>query len=169
MLPTAKEEFPEVESTLRLVNQENFMPALVNHDKTIVISFTDQYGEQHAFKEEKVAYADSNLFNFFTIPLVYGQPDHVLSEPHYVVLSQSVAKKYFGENNPTGELLKMNGTMTLKVSGVYEDLPHYTHLNFRLVISNAALVDKWNTEVSAGPVISYLKLNNKNFKLLKPN
>ena len=164
VLPAAKEEFPEVESTLRLLNQENFIPALVNHDKTIVISFADQYEEQRAFKEEKIAYADSNLFNFFTIPLVYGQPDHVLSEPNYVVLSQSIAKKYFGKKDPTGELLKMNGTTTLKVSGVYEDLPHYTHLNFQLVISNGGLINKWNTEASSGPVISYVKLHHKNFK-----
>ena len=164
VLPAAKEEFSEVEATLRLLNQENFIPALVSHDNTIVISFADQNGHQRAFKEEKIAYADSNLFNFFTIPLVYGQPEHVLSEPNYVVLSQSTATRYFGKKDPTGELLKMNGTTTLKVSGVFEDLPHYTHLNFRLVISNAALINKWNTESSSGPVISYLKLNHKNFK-----
>ena len=74
VLPAVREEFSEVESTLRLLNQQNFIPALVNHDKKIVISFADQNGQQRAFKEEKIAYADSNLFNFFTIPLVYGKP-----------------------------------------------------------------------------------------------
>ena len=88
------------------------------------------------FKEEKAIYADPNLFTFFSIPLIYGQPEHVLNEVDYVVLSQSTAIKYFGERDPRGELLKLNDTTTLKVTGVYEDLPHCTHLDFDLVISN---------------------------------
>ena len=164
ILPVVKDEFPEVESTLRLLNQENFTRSLVNHEKAIVISFADQSGQKRVFKEEKIAYADSNLFNFFTIPLVYGQPEQVLNEPNFVILSRTTAVKYFGKNDPTGELLKLNDTTTLKVSGVYEDLPHHTHLNFRMVISNAGLINKWNTESSSGPVICYVKLNHKNFK-----
>ena len=164
MLPSIKEDFPEVERTVRILNQAGFVPELVNHGSTIVISFADQTGQQRTFKEEKVAYADSNLFTLFSIPLVYGQPEHVLREANYVVLSRSTAVKYFGKKDPRGELLKLNDTTTLKVSGVYEDLPHYTHLNFQLVISNAGLMNKWNTGPFTSRVVCYVKLHHKNFK-----
>ncbi len=168
LLPSVKEDFPEVESTLRILHQVGFVPELVNHGNAIAISLADRRGQQRTFKEEKVAYADSNLFTFFSIPLVYGQPEHVLSEANYVVISRSTAVKYFGKNDPTGELLKLNNTTTLKVSGVYEDLPHYTHLNFQLVISNAGMINKWNTaSLITGPAICYVKLNHKNFKVFE--
>ena len=102
-------------------------------------------------------------FSFFSIPLIYGQPKNVLDQANYVALSQSTALKYFGKKDPTGELLKLNDTTTLKVSGVYEDLPHYSHLNFELVISNTGLLNKWNT-VPWGSTISYVKLNQGDFK-----
>ena len=139
LLPKVSGAYPEVESSLRIVDQSTFEPDLVNHGNKIIITIDDQKGQPRIFKEEKVAYADPNLFTFFTIPLIYGQPDKVLNGANYVVLSQSIAEKYFGKKDPTGELLKLNDTITLKVSGVYENLPHYSHLNFELVISNEGL------------------------------
>ena len=130
----------------------------------MVISIADQTGRQQAFKEEKVAYSDSNLFSFFSIPLVYGQPEHVLSEANFVVLSESTAVKYFGKKDPTGELLKLNDTTTLKISGVYKNLPHDTHLNFQLVISNVGLVNRWDSDPFTAAVVSYVKLNHENFE-----
>ena len=160
--PKVSDDFPEVESTLRILTQPEFATELVNHEDQIVISLEDKNGAQQIFKEEKVIYADSNLFTFFSIPLVHGQPQHVLDGANYVVLSQTTAIKYFGEGDPTGELLKLNDTTTLKVSGVYEDLPHYTHLNFELVISNAALLNKWNNAYW-NATICYIKLNTSSF------
>ena len=162
MFPKVKEDFPEVESSLRILNQGNFSSDLVNHGNKIIISTNEQNG-QRIFKEEKTAYADPNLFTFFTIPLVYGQPDKVLNEANYVVLSQSTAVKYFGKTDPVGELLKLNDSITLKVSGVYEDLPHYSHLNFELVISNAGLQNKWSSPHWSG-LVGYIKLNHQDFK-----
>ena len=166
LLPRLKEEFPEIESTMRILNQEEFSTELVNHTKSLVISLEDQDGPKQVFKAEKVVYADSNLFSFFSIPLVYGQPQHVLSQANYVALSESTAEKYFGKKDPTGELLLLNDTTTLIVSGVYEDLPHYSHLNFKLVISNVGLLNKWNTD-GFKRAISYVRLNNGHFKDLE--
>jgi putative ABC transport system permease protein len=162
LFPRVSEDYPEVQSTLRVLNQQGFVPEIVNHDNKIIITIDDQKGQPRVFKEEKVAYADPNLFTFFTIPLVYGQPDQVLNGANYVVLSQSIAEKYFGKKDPTGELLKLNDSTTLKVTGVYEDLPHYTHLNFELVISNMGLQNKWSTALVW--VNCYFKLNSTDFK-----
>jgi len=166
IFPAVEEDFPEVESYLRILNQPWFSPELVNHGNRIILSRNDAKYQQGIFKEEKAAYADPNLFTFFSIPLIYGQADLVLKEANYVVLSQSTAKKYFGERDPRGELLKLNDTTTLKVTGVYEDLPHYTHLDFDLAISNVGLHNQWSNFQDFGPVC-YIKLNHQNFQDFK--
>jgi putative ABC transport system permease protein len=167
IFPEVKDDYPEVESTLRILEQPGFVPSLVNHGNKIIITIDDQKAQPRVFKEEKVAYADPNLFTFFTIPLVYGEPEKILSLANDVALSQSTAEKYFGKKNPIGELIKLNDSITLKVSGVFQDLPHYTHLNFELVISSIALQNKWNA-TSAGAwtgwITCYLKLNHRDFK-----
>jgi putative ABC transport system permease protein len=162
VMPRVSEDFPEVKSMLRIINQPALEPTVVNHGNKIIITIEDQKGLPRVFKEEKVAYADPNLFTFFTIPLVYGQPDQVLNGANFVVLSKSIAEKYFGKKDPTGELLKLNDSITLKVSGVYKDLPHNSHLNFELVISNAGLENRWST--AQVWTYCYVKLNNPEFK-----
>jgi putative ABC transport system permease protein len=101
--------------------------------------------EETAFKEEHIIYADQNLFTFFSIPLIRGEASNVLKEAGSVVLSKSQALKYFGDHDPVGELMKLNDSLTLKVTGVFKDLPHNTHFNFNIVISNVAYVTTWNT------------------------
>ena len=159
---SVKDEFPEVESYVRILEQPLFARNVVNHGRRISLSTVDK-NEDRIFKEERAVYADPNLFEFFSIPLVYGEPTQVLSEPNQVVLSQSTAQKYFGATDPRGELLKLNDTLTLKVSGVFENLPHNTHLNIDLVISNAALQTKWNTAYLAFAQ-TYVKLSNGAFR-----
>jgi putative ABC transport system permease protein len=165
IFPEVKDDYPEVESTLRILNQQNFVPELVNHGNKIIITI-DQQNQPKVYKEEELAYADPNLFTFFTIPLVYGEPNKILSLANDVALSQSTAEKYFGKKNPIGELIKLNDTITLKVSGVFQDLPHYTHLNFELVISSVSLQNKWNASVGkwTGWINCYAKLNHRDFK-----
>ena len=161
LFPRIVDDYPDVESYLRILNQSLFKSDLVGHGNKIIISIDNEKNQQQIFKEEKAAYADSNLFNFFSIPLVYGQPDKVLSEVNFVVLSHSTSLKYFGEIDPTGELLKLNDSTTLKVSGVFEDLPHYSHLDFDFVISNIGLENKWL--VDTWGAMCYVKLNHTNF------
>ena len=165
LLSTVKEDFPEVESTLRILNQRYFTTELVNHKEKIAISIDDPIGQTRMFKEENVAYADSNLFTFFSIPLIYGQPENVLDGANFVALSKSTASKYFGKENPTGQLLRLNDTITLKVSGVYENLPNNTHLKFDMVISNLGLLNKWSADGGGwNQAIGYVKLKHANFK-----
>lgn len=169
MIPMVYENHPEVESGLRILNQKLFIPSLVDHGNKTILSTLNQSEQSLVFKEENIAYSDSNLFTFFTIPLVHGLPERVLSEPNNVVLSQSTAQKYFGNQDPTGELLKLNDSTTLIVSGVFEDLPHYTHLNFDMVISNTRLQNKWNASPGRwnGWITFYIKLKSPNFAVLE--
>ena len=95
--PRFKEDYPEVESTLRMFGQPGFFQRdLAPHGERIMITVDKGHGQEDIFKETRIAYADENLFEFFTIPLVSGQKEKVLKEPNSAVLSQTTSHKYFG-------------------------------------------------------------------------
>src|SRR5580692_12783885 len=69
------------------------------------------------FKEMKMGFADPNFFSFFSLPLIEGNAATALSEPNSIVISRSLAKKYFGEADAMGKQL-MSGHFPFKVTGV---------------------------------------------------
>ena len=88
--PNLQTEFPEVESYVRIMNFE----ALVRKDNL-------------KFNEENLIAADSAFFQIFDFELVQGNKDEVLKRPFTVVLSETTARKYFGNENPVGKSLLM--------------------------------------------------------------
>lgn len=88
-----------------------------------------------SFKEEEVILADSNFFRVFSFPLVQGDPRTVLSGSHSLVISQALAKKYFGAASPLGKMITVDKTSTYQVTGVMADVPANSHLQFNLVAS----------------------------------
>ncbi|MGA0556384.1 ABC transporter permease [Larkinella sp. VNQ87] len=80
-----------------------------------------------AFYEPNFWFADSSVFSVFTLPLVQGNPKTALSEQYGVVLSETMARKYFGSANPMGKPLRINNKATLHVTGVLKDLPTNSH------------------------------------------
>ncbi len=85
-----------------------------------------KYGDQ-SFIEDKFFYADSNFFKVFTVPLVKGNEVTALSRPNTMVISEEAASKYFGDQDPTGKVLKINDQYDIEITGVYEDMPHNSH------------------------------------------
>jgi putative ABC transport system permease protein len=86
---------------------------------------------------ENLTLADSPFFEMFTFPLVYGDPKTALSDTHHVVVSQSCAKKYFGESDPIGRILTILFGQVSKdftVTGVAEDVPFNSTLQFDILI-----------------------------------
>src|SRR5687768_17128271 len=116
--PDLKTNFPEVEKMIQM-RQSN---ALFS------------YGALY-FKEEGVYYTSEDFFNLFTIPLIHGDKQTALKEPNTAVLSKSLAKKYFGNENPIGKTIKNNGTVEYEVTGVFDDLPANTHLKINALLS----------------------------------
>jgi len=92
------------------------------------------YGDK-SFNEYNLIYADSNFFQVFTFPLVQGNATTALASPNTLVLSKSLAKKYFGSENPVGKLMTMDKTDTYQVTGVMADVPSNSHLKFDLITS----------------------------------
>jgi len=116
----------------------------------------------NSFNETRVYITDTDFFQLFDFHLLKGDPATVLLEPHSIVLTASTAKKYFGDEDPMGKIIQMNQEMPLKVTGIAEDVPSNSHLNFDMVIpiSNWKFFDSLGMFPNNG-LYTYL--------LLKPN
>src|SRR6185437_1554588 len=114
-------ELPEIERTTRLSLGDNWM----------VIR-----GDNEAFETDDVALADSNFFRVFDFPLVKGDPRSALSGPANVVLSETVAKKFFGSTDPMGKVLRLSrGKYPCTVTGIIKDMPENSHFKASMIIA----------------------------------
>jgi putative ABC transport system permease protein len=118
-----KSVFPEVKSFTRLT-----------HTGPEFIKFNDK-----KFKEERMAYADSNILSFFSIPLIEGNISNALSDPNSIVISSAFAKKYFGEDPVLGKSLMTGKNTILKITGVFDKIPDNSHFHFDAFLSFSTL------------------------------
>jgi putative ABC transport system permease protein len=145
--PTLVREFPEVEDFLRMKKMYG-----VN---------TVKYDNQ-TYSEDNIIEADSSFFNFFTIPVLKGDPEALLNAPGKVVLSNSLAKKIFGNENPVDKIIKLGkDTATYTVSGVMGDIPGNCHFRAGILVSMLSNIDANNQQWGSNNLTTYL--------LLRPN
>ncbi|MGH6876015.1 MAG: FtsX-like permease family protein [Rhizomicrobium sp.] len=90
---------------------------------------------------EMVDVVDPSFFQVIRLPFVSGNPARVLSQPESVVLSQTIARKYFGDSDPVGKTIVVDAKYALTVTGVLRDLPHNTQLVADLVVPNTSRAD----------------------------
>jgi putative ABC transport system permease protein len=114
-------DYPEVEAATRLYPESN----------TVV-----RYGDE-AFDEDKILAVDSNFFSLFDFPLLAGDPTTALAEPNTIVLTESTANRYFGQDEPLGKTLLLweNRQVPYLVSGVVADPPAHSHIQFDMLIT----------------------------------
>jgi len=108
--PTVKDQIPQVKWSAR----------------TLLNGFGDNASIRvgnDAFTEGRLYWADPDIVQIFDLHFVHGDRNTALTEPNTIVLSESKAKQYFGDENPIGKTIEMDRTTTLKVTGVYADLP----------------------------------------------
>ena len=146
--PTLQEELPGIESTLRMWPRQ--VPLVFKY-------------EDKTFSEEKVVYADSNFFDFFSFHLIEGDRSSVLTEPNTVVLTPGLAVKYFGDENPMGKLITIgNDNTSFKVTGLVEPAPGNSHFHFSALVSfvssKGQLFEGW----TGNSLQTYVKLNPNN-------
>jgi putative ABC transport system permease protein len=107
---------------------------MISNDETI---FT--YKDKNIY-ESRVAWATDNFFELFNFPLVNGNSAEALKGSNKVVISESIATKYFGDADPMGKIFDVyDGSMQLQVSGVMKDMPHNSHFHFDFLISGETL------------------------------
>src|SRR5690606_34897601 len=97
--------FSRIECTTRLVTQLNYVDRRHGVDRDLFITVIDSSENKLVFRENQTIFADTNFFEFFTVPLVLGNADQVLDDPHTAVISQTISKKYFGEKVAIGKTI----------------------------------------------------------------
>lgn len=147
-------DFPEVIDTVR------FISAL---KKEIVISSSSK-----KFYERRFYFADQNVFDVFTFPLVNGNSKTALQEPYSIVITEEIAQKYFGTENPLGKVLTFNNSENYTITGVLKNIPSNSHFRFDFLASFATLnhytilpLDDWGSNA----LYTYLYVQ-KNFSRL---
>lgn len=117
---TVLREFPEVEDYLRM-----------NGSGPTILEYNNE-----TFTEDHLIEVDSSFFNFFSIPVIKGDPDNLLNAPHKAVLSESLAKRIFKDENPIDKAIRI-GTDTARyiVTGVMKDTPANSHFQAEILTS----------------------------------
>lgn len=95
--------------------------------------------ETENIKENHVIYADNNILKIFTIPFLQGNPQNALAEPNTMVISKSLADKFFPNETALGQTLILDNKDSYKITGVYEDLPQTSHFHYNIMLSMAGL------------------------------
>jgi putative ABC transport system permease protein len=154
MGPAFKLEFPEVESYVRLTDVGNTL---------IRYKDTENY-------EEDFGFADSTLFDIFDFEFMIGSPEKALTEPFTIVLTEKIARKYFGDSNPVGEMLTTGSGNSYKVTAVVKELPSNTHLKFDAYLSVTSLQELIGAErFNSMEPISFWNIGVYTFLLLNEN
>lgn len=105
----------------------------------VLVTFDDQQ-----FVEDHIILADSNFFSFFSYPLLAGTADKVLDGTNKAVLTKATAEKYFGSDDPIGKIIRIDNSTDFIVSGIMDELPSKTHLDFTMVLNiNLMTLDRW--------------------------
>ncbi len=120
-------EIPEVEQIVRIHTPGDFL-----------ISYTNAKNEVKTFDQNKVLAADSNFFQVFTFPLIKGNPLTALRYPQTLVMTESTAKKYFGNEDPIGKIVRLgegDKQQNYEVTGVAKDIPDNSYIKFDVMLS----------------------------------
>lgn len=132
-------ELPEVEQVVRIHTPGDFL-----------ISYTNAKNEVTSIDQGKVLAADSNFFRVFTFPMIKGNPLTALKNPQTLVMTESTAKKYFGQDDPLGKIIRLgkdNRQQNYEVTGVVRDIPDNSYIQFDVMLSAAEypqMRQQWN-------------------------
>lgn len=125
-----EEDFSQIDGVMRLIDGS------YGYGSMALISYENELiGSIKRFNEDGFLYADPGFFNFFSFSLSHGSASEVLNRPGTVVITQSTARKYFGEEDPVGKTLMLSNQYPLEVTGVAIDPPDNSHLDFKFVAS----------------------------------
>ena len=143
VIPLMASHFPEIEAATRI---------LKNEDEIFLKTETEKYAQ------DGFTGVDSTFFQVFPFEFIYGDRQTALSTPHGIVITRSVAKKFFGDADPTGKILTADfGDLT--VDGVVEDIPISSHFHFKIAFPLKLWWNSIDQAHGAFAVYSYIRLN----------
>jgi putative ABC transport system permease protein len=135
---------PEIESTIPEIR----LASRLAGDRVTI-----KYGDK-IFNETGIYYTDPSFFEIFSFPLVQGDSRTALSDPHSILLTEAAAEKYFGSDNPLGKVLTLDGTDQMKVTGLLNNPPDNSSLQFDFLVPFTLLdaggydTSRWNSSTT---------------------
>ncbi len=135
LAPTLIKEYPEIVEAIRY---KSLSGRVVRH-------------EDRFFSEDRFAVADPSFFTLFSFEFIKGEPAKVLSSPNSIVITQRMASKYFGDANPMGKTLQVDGEVDFTVTGIIQNVPTNSHLEFDFLVPFSAAekfglsIEGWST------------------------
>jgi putative ABC transport system permease protein len=125
--PALAADYPEIEGYVRM--------------KTPLVSWLISYeaGDKR-FHEKGFYFADAAVFDFFGFEMIKGDPETALRAPRSVVLTETAARKYFGDDDPMNRILRADNTYDFRVTGIMRDVPRNSHFSFDILASFESLV-----------------------------
>ena len=142
MADALRTDFAEVENAARFWG-----------DGSMLIKRTDQN-----IRETEVVYADSSVFNIFTLPFIQGNPKQALKDPYTMVISRRAAEKYYPNENPVGQALIVENKDNYKITGVYENMPVNSHFHFDMMLALVSTDYNKDSNWLSNNFATYIKL-----------
>jgi putative ABC transport system permease protein len=133
LAPVLKTEYPEIKKFTRIF-----------FDDGNIVQFEDK-----KFVEDGLIFADPGFFEIFSFPFIKGSTSALLEDPSSVVITSSMAEKYFGNEEPIGKVIRYRNKYNFKITGVIDDVPVNSHFHFKFVFSFEALNEDivgWNLD-----------------------
>ncbi len=144
-VPAFKAQFPEIEDGIRIYK-------LGDKDQTVPVMY-----KGHVLNEGGLCFADETIFDIFSFEFVQGDATLALKDPSSIVITESTAKRYFGDAEPLGESLTINDK-PWKIAGVIRDIPSYSQIQFNILGPYHALSRFKETSWGQANDISYFLL-----------
>jgi putative ABC transport system permease protein len=139
-----KNMFPEVKDYTRFYRTES------------IVKYEDK-----TFKERNILFAQSSFFNLFSFQLLMGKADSNLLALNHAVITEETARKYFGNENPMGKMINLDGAIDFEVTGVVRSIPANSHIKFDILVSYENLIKSsgyWDNSWVSERVYSYILL-----------
>ncbi|UJH69161.1 ABC transporter permease [Allomuricauda sp. SCSIO 65647] len=149
--PLLESKFSSIAETVRILPQN--------------VSISDDQN-LNLFQESNFFYVDPSFLDVFSFPLVQGNKEKALAAPDNILITQAMARKYFGKKDALGEVLKVEQNHTFKVAGILMDPPDQSSLKFDFIVPMAAAEDIWGSWIADSnstwyypPVYSFVQLS----------
>jgi len=116
--------------------------------------------ENKLFTENGIGLVDPSFFNIFTFPIIKGNPEKALQDPYSIVITEKIAQKYFGNEDPIGKVFTLNRDHKFTVTAVMQDVPHNSTLRFDMLIPiqfTISIYDNWYMDWKNLFVFTFIK------------
>lgn len=137
---TLVNDYPQIENSVRFISMGDML--VKKGEETLV--------------EHNAIFADSTLFDVFTLPMISGNPKTALTLANGMVISESMAKKYFSSTDVVGKTLTVDNTTTYTITGVIKDMPSNSHLHMNFIKAMAGRVDSRDANWMSDDFTTYI-------------